>query len=116
MDIYNFQVHGSQFRIQVISHHFIMSKAPVLMHDFSIGLHQYVLFYFLHLIIAQLPNDVKFLSVYNHVLWRLVVTLETVTDMMIDIYITRTNHTCTIHIRFNEHLFYHDYPCIHVKL
>ena len=73
-------------------------------------------FYFLHLIIAQFSNDVKFLSVYDCVLWRLVVALETVIDMMIDIYITLADHMCTMYIWLNEHLFYHGYSCIHVTL
>ena len=59
----------------------------------------------------------KFLSVYDHVLWRLVVILETVIDGMIDICIcfTLTDNTCTLHIQLNEHLFYHNYSCTHVK-
>ena len=75
-------------------------------------------FIFLRLIVAQFSIDVKFLSVYNHVLWRLVVALETVIDMMIDIYIclTLSDHMCTLHIWLSEHLFYHDYSCIFVKL
>ena len=48
----------------------------------------------------------------------MVVALETIIDVMIDISIclTLTNHMCTLHIQLNEHLFYHDYSCIHVKL
>ena len=64
-----------EFRKQVILHHFVLSKSPVLMHDFSISLYQCVLFYFIQLIIAQFSIYVKFLSVYDHGLWRLVVAL-----------------------------------------
>ena len=120
MDIYNSRIHGSWFRKQVISHRFIMSKSPIFVHDcnFSVYLYQCILFYSLQLIITQFSIYVSFLSVYDHVLWRLVVALETVIDMMIDICIclTVTDHTCTLHIWLNEHLFYHDYSCIHVKL
>ena len=73
---------------------------------------------FLHLIIAQFSIYVKFLLVHERLLSRLVVALETVIDVMIDVCIclTVTNQMCTFHIQLNEHLFYHDYPCIHVKL
>ena len=112
MDIYNSQIHGSQFRKQVISHCFILSKSPISMHDFSISLYQCVLFYFIQLLVSQFSIYVKFLSVYNCVLWRLVVTLETVIDVMIEICICLVlmEHTCTLHIWLKEHyhLFYHD--------
>ena len=68
VDIYNSQIHGSQFRKQVISYCFILSKSPILMHDFSISLYQEVLFYFIQLLVPQFSIYVKFLSVYNHVL------------------------------------------------
>ena len=118
VDIYNSQIHGSWFREYGISYHFVMSQSLIFVHAFSIYLYQCILFYSIQLIITQFSIYVRFLSVYDHVLWRLVVALETVIDMMIDICIclTLTDHMCTLHIWLNEHLFYHDYSCIHVKL
>ena len=62
-----------------------MSKSPTFVHCFSIYLYQCILFHYIQLIVTQFSMHVWFLSVYNHVLLRLIVTLETVIDVMIDI-------------------------------
>ena len=105
VDIYNSQIHGSQFRKQVILYHFVLSKSPILIHEFNRSLFQGVLFYFIQLLVSQFSIYVKFLSVYNYVLYRLVVTLEIVIDMMIDICISLvlTDHMCNLHIWLKEH-------------
>ena len=68
MDINNSSIHGSRIRKWIISHHFIMSKSPTFVHDFSIYLYQCILFYYIQLIVTQFSVHVQFLSVYYHVL------------------------------------------------
>ena len=84
VDINNSLIHGSWFRKEVISYQFIVSKSLIIMPDFSIYLYQCILFYYILLILARFPNSAMFLFLYDCVLWSLVVTVETVIDMMID--------------------------------
>ena len=85
VDINNSQIHGSQFREHVLSYHFIISKSHIFAHVFYIYLYQWILFYSFQLIVIQFSICVQFFSVYDPVLWRLIVALEFVIDQLIDI-------------------------------
>ena len=69
MDIYNSQISDYQFRKSAILFHFILSKSLLIMHDFSLKLYKCILFYCIKLIISQFSIYLKFLTVYDHVLW-----------------------------------------------
>ena len=62
----------------------LCQKSPIFVHDFSIYLYQCILFLFYIIAYNLIFNLCTVLSVYDCVLWRLVVALETVIDMMID--------------------------------
>ena len=47
VDINNSSIHGSQFRKEVISHQFVMSKSLIFVPDFSIYLYKCILFYYI---------------------------------------------------------------------
>ena len=51
VDINNSLIHGSQFRKEVVSYWFIVSKSLVIIPNFSISLHQCILFYYVSLIL-----------------------------------------------------------------
>ena len=84
VDIYNSQIHGSWFMEHIISYHFVMSKSCIFGMFSAYNLHQWILFYSFQLIMIQFSICVQFFSVYNPVLWRLIVALEIVIDRLID--------------------------------
>ena len=62
VDINNSLIHGSWFRKEVLSYQFIASKSLIIIPNFSISLHQCILFYYVQLILAQFLCYVMFYS------------------------------------------------------
>ena len=62
VDINNSSIHGSRFRKEVVSYQFFVSKSLVIIANFSISLHQCILFYYVSLILTQFPVYVMFYS------------------------------------------------------
>ena len=62
VDINNSSIYGSWFRKEVISYWFIASTSLIIMPNFSISLHQCILFCYVNLILAQFPLYVMFYS------------------------------------------------------
>ena len=62
VDINNSLIHGSWFRKEVVSYWFIVSKSLVIIPNFSISLHQCILFYYVSLILSQFRIYVMFYS------------------------------------------------------